>query len=160
MVSYIKAPLQIRNADGTLMIDRPLQNELSRLDNLVELIVFTPRGSFAADPDFGFEYWNHEYTNVHLRNFANGQRTLSTEVTRQECEDSIRNSLSSYEPSLKHVEVLMELSALDNNKPSGRKTNSKYEVRVTIEGMLADGLGTMQNYSKTIRFLMEPTAKK
>jgi hypothetical protein len=54
----------------------------------------------------------------------------------------------------------MELSALDNNKPSGRKTNSKYEVRVTIEGMLADGLGTMQNYSKTIRFLMEPTAKK
>lgn len=157
---YTKVPLKIQNNEGERSIDRPLMDYVARLDNLVELVVFTPRGSFAADPDFGFEYWNHEYSNVHFREFNNGQKTLSTEVTKQVCIDSVRNSLATYEPSLKHVDVMMELSALSSEEQARRKTKSKYEVVVQVKGDLDNGLGTIRTYSKTIRFLMEPTAKK
>ena len=64
MMEYISTPLSISD-DGQLV--RDVNERITMLDNLVELIVFTPRGSFEADPDFGFEYWNHEYSNVHMR---------------------------------------------------------------------------------------------
>ena len=159
MTSYLKTPLLIMSNDGVRILNRPLQDEVPKLDNLVELVVFTPRGSFVADPDFGFEYWNHEYTNVYLRDFSNGQKTIATEVTRKVCEDSIRKSIASYVPTLKHVDVEMQLLELSNSKQSKRKTSSKYEVIVEVKGELDNGLGTMRPYSKTIRFLMEPTAK-
>lgn len=160
MALFFATPLKIRSLFGIRRLDRPLEDEVARLDNLIELIVFTPRGSFTADPDFGFEYWNHEYTNVHLREFNNGQVSLSADVTRQSCEDSIRNSLAAYEPSLKQVDVSMELSILSRAAQSRRKTQSKYEVRVRVAGLLDAGLGTTRRYSKTVRFLMEPTVKK
>ena len=160
MALFFATPLKIRSLFGIRRLDRPLEDEVARLDNLIELVVFTPRGSFTADPDFGFEYWNHEYTNVHLREFNNGQASLSEDVTRQACEDSIRNSLAAYEPSLKQVDVAMELSILSRAAQSRRKTQSKYEVRVRVAGLLDAGLGTTRRYSKTVRFLMEPTVKK
>ena len=159
MTSYIETPLLIHSLLGIRRLDRSLDGDVARLDNLIELVVFTPRGSFSADPDFGFEYWNHEFTNVHLREFNNGQTSLSTEVTRQACEESIRTRLAAYEPSLKQVEVEMELSALTRKEQSYRRTQSKYEVTVHVTGLLDGGLGTTQRYSKTVRFLMEPTVK-
>ena len=159
MTSYLKTPLQIMNNDGVRILNRPLLDEVFMLDNMVELVVFTPRGSFAADPDFGFEFWNHEYTNVYLRDFSNGQKTLTTEITRQACEDSIRISLDSYLPTLKHVDVKMQLLELTSIKQNKIKTNSKYEVIVEVKGELDNGLGTLRPYLKTVRFLMEPTAK-
>ena len=160
MTPYIKTPLQINGSEEERTLDRPLHDDIARLDNLVELVIFTPRGSFPADPDFGFEYWNHEYSNVHFREFNNEQKTLSTEVTRQACIDSVRDSLATYEPALKHVEVSVELSALSLESQLKRKTKSKYEVMVRVDGELDNGLGTMRPYSKTISFLMEPTVKK
>lgn len=155
MKYFLKSPLVIHNNDGVRVLNRPIQDDISRLDNLVELVVFTPRGSFVADPDFGFEYWNYEYVNVHFREFNNDQ-----DVTQQACKDSIRNSLYMYEPNLKHVEVSIQLAALTDSEQAKRKTWSKYEVIVHVKGELDNGLGTLRTYSKTIRFLMEPTAKK
>ena len=160
MISFLKTPLNILSLAGIRRLERTFEDEVERLDNLIELVVFTPRGSFTADPDFGSEYWNHEYTNVHLREFNNGQTDLSSEVTRQACEESIRNSLATYEPSLKQVDVAMELSVLTKREQSRRKTQSKYEVKVRVAGLLDAGLGTTRRYSKTVRFLMEPTVKK
>lgn len=87
MMEYISTPLSISD-DGQLV--RDVNERITMLDNLVELIVFTPRGSFEADPDFGFEYWNHEYSNVHYREFNNSQMGkasfgLHNDVTRKEC---------------------------------------------------------------------------
>ena len=135
------------------------------LDNLVELIVFTPRGSFVADPDFGFEYWNHEYANVHYREFnisqtgkiANG---LYNEVTKKECEDSIRTSLATYEPMLKNVIVSIELDTTEGKSMRRKKVASKYEVNVVVEGRIDDGLGTLVPYRKVVVFLIEPTVKR
>ena len=135
------------------------------LDNLVELIVFTPRGSFNGDPDFGFEYWNHEYSNVHYREFNNEQTGLSSgglynEITKKECQDSIRQSLSTYAPQLKQVFVSMELNSAEAEKQRKKKVPSKYVVTITVEGIIDDGLGTTCKYEKNVMFLIEPTAKK
>ena len=135
------------------------------LDNLVDLIIFTPRGSFDADPDFGFEYWNHEYSNIHYREF-NSEHTgysgngLNDEVTKEECKKSICQSLESYEPQLKDVNVSIEINAAEVEKQRRKKVLSKYVVTISVEGIIDDGLGTTTPYKKDVVFLMEPTAKR
>ena len=135
------------------------------LDNLVDLIIFTPRGSFDADPDFGFEYWNHEYSNIHYREF-NSEHTgysgngLNDEVTKEECKKSICQSLESYEPQLKDVNVSIEINAAEVEKQRRKKVLSKYVVTISVEGIIDDGLGTTTPYKKDVVFLMEPIAKR
>ena len=162
-MSFISTPLVFQQNGASIL--RDIDDHIRMLDNLVELIVFTPRGSFAADPDFGFEYWNHEYSNVHYREFNNSQlgkltKGLQNEVTKKECEDSIMNSLATYEPMLKNVTVSIVLDTAENMQVRRKKTASKYEVNVVVEGQLDDGLGTLQPYRKSVVFLVEPTVKR
>lgn len=161
-MNFISTPLVF--LDQGARIQRDLEEQVRMLDNLVELIVFTPRGQFDADPDFGFEYWNHEFSNVHYREFNTSQtgrvaNGLYNEVTKKECEDSIKQSLASYEPMLKNVIVNIELNQTEGRK-GRRRQHSKYEVNVRVEGRLDDGLGTLRPYSKNVVFLVEPTVKR
>ena len=165
MMNFSSTPLSFKNSDRGITIVRDIQERISMLDNLVELIVFTPRGSFNGDPDFGFEYWNHEYSNVHYREFNNEQTGLSSgglynEITKKECQESIRQSLSTYAPQLKQVFVSMELNSAEAEKQRKKKVPSKYVVTITVEGIIDDGLGTTCKYEKNVMFLIEPTAKK
>lgn len=162
-MSFISTPLSY--VEPTLCLVRDIEDRVRMLDNLVELIVFTPRGSFEADPDFGFEYWNHEFSNVHYREFNVSQTGkvssgLSNDVTRKECEDSIRNSLATYEPMLKNVMISIELDTAEGKNRRKKKVASKYELNVIVEGRLDDGLGTVRPYRKTVVFLVEPTVKR
>ena len=162
-MKFISTPLVFTH-NGAQML-RNIEDRLAMLDNLVELIVFTPRGSFEADPDFGFEYWNHEYSNVHYREFNTNQGGLlnqgglKNEVTRKECEESIRISLATYEPMLKQVPVSIQLDSAMAKQRLKRRIASKYEVNVIVEGKLDDGLGTMRPYRKNVVFLVEPTVR-
>lgn len=165
MMNFISTPITFTNSESGISIVRDIKERITMLDNLVELIVFTPRGSFDGDPDFGFEYWNHEYSNVHYREFNNEQTGLSynglfNEITKKECQDSIRQSLSTYAPQLKQVFVSMDLNSAEAEKQQKRKVPSKYLVKITIEGIIEDGLGTTCKYEKNVKFLIEPTAKK
>jgi hypothetical protein len=162
-MSFISTPLSY--IEPTLCLERDIEDRILMLDNLVELIVFTPRGSFEADPDFGFEYWNHEFSNVHYREFninQTGQVTsgLHNDVTRKECEDSIRDSLATYEPMLKNVTVAIVLDSAEGKSGHSRKARSKYELNVVVEGRIDDGLGTKRPYRKVVKFLVEPTVKR
>ena len=144
---------------------RNIEDRVAMLDNLVELIVFTPRGSFEADPDFGFEYWNHEFSNVHYKEFnakqtGQGVGGLHNEVTKKECEESIRVSLATYEPMLKNVTVSIALDSAIAKQRRKRRVASKYEVNVIVEGGLDDGLGTLRPYYKNVVFLIEPTVRR
>ena len=107
-MSFISTP--VTYIEPSLRLIRNIEDHITKLDNLVELIVFTPRGSFAADPDFGFEYWNHEFSNVHYREFNVNQTgqggTLQNDITKKECEDSIRNSLATNCDSLCRVHAV------------------------------------------------------
>ena len=151
--------------DNTGIIARSLEKRIEMIDNFIELIVFSPKGSFIADDDFGFEYWNHEYSNVHFRSFNHGQNGtysngLYNEVTLKECKESIEKSLFIYEPQLKQVNVSIELGSIKTGNESNHKLLSKYEVTIIITGVLDDGLGTIAPYKKEISFLMEPTVKR
>lgn len=164
-MKYIDTPLSY---DPAPLIVRDLQTEIQRLDNLVELIVFTPRGAFNADPDFGFENWNHEYSSISLRDYNNNQSARNTgsiaelrnEMSRRESQESICRTLAIYEPMLKQVEVSIELNnAAKSRISSRRKMQSKYEVSVIVSGVLDSGLGTSTPYRKVVTFLMEPTLR-
>lgn len=163
---YISTPLTFNaDSDSEVTIVRDIEDKVAMIDNLVELIVFTPRGSFDADPDFGFEYWNHEFSNVHYREFNNDHTGmystgLTNEISRKECQESIRQSLATYEPQLKQVAVSIELDAAKADSQRKKKVMSKYIVTITVDGVIDDGLGTTIQYKKNVSFLMEPTAKK
>lgn len=164
-MEFSSTPLSFKTTDSGISIVRDIEENISMLDNLVELIVFTPRGSFLGDPDFGFEYWNHEYSNVHCREFNNEQTGLSAaglynEITKKECQESIRQSLSSYAPQLKQVDVSMELNSTEKDRQSKNKIPSKYVVTINVEGIIDDGLGTSFKYDKRVMFMVEPTVKK
>lgn len=165
MMKFASTPISFRSEESSIRIVRDIEERISMLDNLVELIVFTPRGSFVGDPDFGFEYWNHEYSNVHYREFNNEQTGMSSaglynEITKKECQESIRQSLSTYAPLLKQVAVSMELNSAEAEKQRKKKVPSKYIVTIKVDGIIEDGLGTTCKYEKDVMFLMEPTAKK
>ena len=159
---FLSTPLQF--TDSGTKLRRDIDNRIMMLDNLVELIVFTPRGDFEADPDFGFEYWNHEFSNVHYREFNASQGTKTTslynEVTKKDCEDSIKQSLAAYEPMLKNVTVNIELNAASEKQRRKRRVASKYAVNVIVEGGIDDGLGVLRPYRKVVVFLVEPTVKR
>ena len=165
MEKFIGTPLSFieRKTSNAVHLARDIDNRIVMLDNLVELIVFTPRGSFDADPDFGFEYWNHEYSNIHYMDFNNdnsGTAISYNEVTKKECQESVRHSLQTYYPQLRDVTVFIELAIADAEKQRRKKVMSKYSVKVTVKGVISDGLGTDRDYSKDVVFLVEPTTKQ
>ena len=89
--------------------------------------------------------------------YVNG---LYNEITRKECQDSVKKSLEVYEHQLKQIDVSIELRPIDYNTIIRDKLSSKYEIVVVVTGMLDDGLGTFIPYNKNISFLMEPTVKR
>lgn len=162
-MNYIQSPISYLT-DSTIIM-RTAEDQIAMIDNLIEMIVFTPRGSFPADPDFGFEYWNNEYTNVNFRDFNNGQNAafvngLYSEITRKKCQDSIKKSLETYmiDGMLKQIDVSIELQTIDSEQR--KKVASKFKVVVRVTGMLDEGLETYAPYKKEISFLMEPTVKR
>ena len=101
MPRFASTPLSIKMEGTTSVIERDLDTRVSMIDNFIELIVSTPKGSFYADPDFGFEYWNYEYANVRYIDFNNGDKqpwcsTRLDEATREDCEASVKKSIEDY----------------------------------------------------------------
>lgn len=163
MASYISIPLSI-NVSPSPQLDKANGDIESCINNILELIVFTPKGTFIADPEFGFEYWNHEFSNINVREFNNSymgmvsdSQTLN-DVSRKQCEQSLKESILSYESRLLNPEVKIELEV--NNKIRKRKSQSKYEMKIMINGYIDDGLGIARPFEKRISFMVEPTAKK
>ena len=135
----------------------------SCINSILDLIVFTPKGTFCADPELGFEYWNHEFSNINVREFNNSYigmvesvQTLN-DVSRKQCEISLKDSIIAYEPRLINPEVKIELEI--NDKIGKRKSQSKYEMKIMISGSIDDGLGILKPFEKRISFMIEPTVK-
>ncbi|MCC8174973.1 MAG: GPW/gp25 family protein [Bacteroidales bacterium] len=163
MSDYINIPLDI-DLERLPSLQREAATLERRIDTVLDLIVFTPKGSFNADPEFGFEYWNHEFTNVNVSEFNNSYlglmsgATSANDITRQQCEDSLRESILAYEPRLERPEVQIELD-VSNRRRRGNK-QSKYEMRILISGFIDEGLGISRPYQRRISFMVEPIAHK
>lgn len=163
MPDFIAVPLRLDFGKSPVLTSESGDIETC-ISNTLGLIVFTPKGTFAADPEFGFEYWNHEYTNINVREFNNSyigmmsNATLNNEISRKQCESSLKESILEYEPRLLKPEVKIELEI--NDKIRKKKSQSKYEMRILISGSIDDGLGILRQYEKRISFMVEPIAKK
>ena len=182
-MTFISTPLTINevfygdadNPMSKLAIHRDFGESEDMLDNLVELVIFTPKGSFAADPDFGFEYWNHEYVNVPHDPFNNGhiqyltsytdakgvERQKTTRfVTKSECQESIRRSLKIYAPQLEDVNIEIHLDNVGDEDQTKRKLHSRTMVKIIVDGVIREALLSRKDYHKEVTFLIEPTVKK
>lgn len=165
-MSFISSPIQFKTSDHGVGISRNIEDRTTMMDNLVELIAFTQRGSFNADPDFGLEFWNQEYSNVNDEQFNNnntGKDEYHTQSTKERCEASIRESLMAYAPeSLKIREINVMMNLKDNNTSHhGRhQVYSHHEVVIFVSAKLDDGLGTTYDYSREVSFMVEPTARR
>lgn len=163
MPSYTFIPLSV-NLSAAEVLERG-NGELEQcINNVLDLIVFTPKGTFSADPEFGFEYWNHEFSNVNVREFNNsyigmmGDAHPLNDVSRRQCELSLKESIIEYEPRLINPEVQIELEI--NDKIRMKRSQSKYEMKIIISGFIDDGLGIARPFEKRISFMVEPTVKK
>lgn len=163
MTTYTSIPLAI-NVSDSYSLEKE-NGELEHcIDNILDLIVFTPKGTFIADPEFGFEYWNHEFSNINVREFNNSYMGLMADtkslndISRKQCELSLKESIIEYEPRLINPDVKIELEI--NDKVRKKKSQSKYEMRILISGSIDDGLGIARPFEKRISFMVEPTAKK
>lgn len=162
-MNFISTPLTFVEHETQIGISRDIEERITMLDNLVELIVFTPRGRFNADPDFGFEYWDYEYSNVNETQFNNnntGRDIYNNESTKIKCQESIKQSLNTYAPDLKEIEITMNLSAADSDKQSRKNVLSRHMVFIVVKGKIENGLGTTLDYNKEVSFFVEPTARR
>lgn len=163
MTDFTSIPISI-DITGSPTLEKESGNLESCINSILDLIVFTPKGSFSADPEFGFEYWNHEFSNINVREFNNSYMGLLADaqslndVSRKQCEKSLEDSILAYEPRLINPEVKIELDI--NDHVSKRTSLSKYEMRILISGSIDAGLGIVKPFEKRISFMVEPTTKK
>lgn len=135
------------------------------MDNLVELVIFTPVGSFKADPDFGLEYWNYEYVNISDAQFNTGTDRVDYCMAsmKELCEASIAESIKTYAPEklkVAEIKVTMNLRDDDSAKQGSCKVYSHHTVAIYITAKLDNGMGTYFQYSREVSFMVEPTAKR
>lgn len=163
MSSFSQIPLSV-DFSKSPVVEQVVGDVEKSIDSILDLIVFTPKGAFVADPDFGFEYWNHEFSNINVREFNNNYLGMVSnvksfnDISRKQCENSLKESILCYEPRLRQPDVRVELEI--NSKKSRKSMPSKYEMKILISGFLDDGLGITRPYEKRISFMVEPIAKK
>lgn len=160
-MNYISAPVTLVGSEKGVSILRDIDEQRVMLDNLVELAVFTPKGSFNADPDFGLEYWNEEYANVNDSQFNNNaQRDEYTLLsTKERCEAGIAQNIIDYAPEqLKIRDVFVNMSMSDDDDV--RNSSSRHKVVIFVSAKLDDGLGTTSDYVREVSFMVEPTVIK
>lgn len=163
MTEIINIPLSIA-FDTSPAIEREEGDWEKSIDAILDLIVFTPKGTFNADPEFGFEYWNHEFSNINIREFNNSYIGLIesakslNDISRKQCEDSLRESILEYEPRLSRPDVKIELGVSNYSRKGSKQ--SKYEMRILITGAIDEGLGITRQYEKKFFFMVEPVAHR
>lgn len=163
---FYKTPLKID--DENLAIAQELKSVKSSIDAFLELLVFTPKGGFKPDYDFGFEFWSNEFQNFVIKNFNN--RTSDTNLVnnkgentgKESCEKGLKKSIETYEPRLKNVRVDLQIEQNNVIKKNDRfKTNDiKYDVYIKIMGEMILSNLTSKDYEKDIQFSVGPVIRK
>lgn len=165
-MKFVSSPLHFQTSGHSVTISRDIKYRIAMMDNLVELVAFTPRGSFNADPDFGLEFWNHEYSNVKEDQFNNkdtGKDKFHKKSTKERCEASFAESIITYAPEslkVKDIHVEMNLKDTDTTHHGHHRVYSHHEVEIIVSAQFDNGLGTTFDYNRKVSFMVEPTARK
>lgn len=164
-MNYILTPLSFQPSETAVTIEREIEDKIAMMDNLVELVAFTPIGSFNADPDFGLEYWNNEYVNISDTHFNTGadRNAYDKQCLKEQCEASIVDSIKAYLPeklNATDIVVTMNLKDDESSIRGTRKVYSHHVVVIHVAAKIDNGMGTSFQYTREISFMVEPTVKK
>ncbi len=163
-MNFVSVPIKLTPSGNGLTLSRPLSDPIAMMDNLIELIVLTHKGTFNADPDFGFEYWDPMYADVSALQFnANTGDEYSRQGVKERCEATIAECIINYAPvCLKVKDVFVEMNLRDDKVKliGARKVYSHREMAVMVSARIDDGMGTMRDYSCEITFMMEPMLRR
>jgi len=163
---YYKAPLQLNEKIGLLHVTKSIRESI---DAFLELIIFTPKGGFKADYDFGFEFWSNEFQNLMVEDF--NQHINETELVnrkgdytnRKNCLRELKKTIEFYEPRLDSVKIdlnLRQKNQIKNNLENKDEDQTKYDVVIVIRGEIHTINNTKENYLKQIVFTVGPAIKK
>ena len=163
---FYKSPLMINSENLTII--RELESIRASVDAFLELLVFTPKGGFKPDPDFGFEFWSNEFQNFVIKNFNN--RTSDANLInhkgentdKESCEKGLKKNIEEYEPRLKNVRVnltIVQNIAITKNDTS-KANEIKYDVYIKVVGELTIDSLTTEDYVKDIQFAVGPMIRK
>lgn len=164
-MKYISAPISFVSTGDSLSPERSINDSIAMLDNLIEMIALTPKGSFNADPDFGFEYWDPVFADVSAMqyNTATGLDEYSRQGIKERCEAGIAECVMAYAPAslrVSDVNVVMNLKDDKVRIIGSRKVYFHREVELSVSAKIDDGMGTMRDYAREITFMMEPILKR
>lgn len=161
-MEYISIPISFQPSEQgfNARVERNIQECITMMDNLVELIVFTPRGSFNADPDFGFEYWNYEFINVSGKDFNTnvGLDEYSQQSAKERCETSIAENILAYVPEKLGISNVIVDMSMQDYKHKGVDLCRK--VVIDVSAKFNGGTGTECNYNHKISFMVEPQIRE
>jgi hypothetical protein len=124
-------------------------DEKTSIDQFLELIVFTHPGECKFAYDFGFSFWETEFSNISVDSFN------SNENPRKKFEENLKKTIVNFEPRLDNIKVDIHLS---QSETVIHKMKIKYLVTIKIQAVIK-GIQP-KPYQKTIAFSMGPVVKK
>ncbi|MFH1119809.1 MAG: GPW/gp25 family protein [Bacteroidota bacterium] len=119
------------------------------IDDFIDLLVFTHPGECKFAYDFGFSFWETEFSNLTVERFNN------SEYPRKRYEENLKETIQKYEPNLTDVKVEILLS--DDELMINRLKISFFVV-IVVHGFIK-GI-RKEPYRKNIVFSLGPVIKK
>jgi hypothetical protein len=119
------------------------------IDEFIDLLVFTHPGECVFFHDFGFAFWESQFSNISIEHLNN------SEYPKKEFEESLQRSISRYETRLEDVNVEVLLTNQDISPLVKKNT---FSVVVSVTGKTKTFPG--EPYHRTIIFASETMTRK
>jgi hypothetical protein len=119
------------------------------IDDFIDLIIFTHPGECKFAYDFGFNFWETEFSNLTVERFNN------SEYPRKLYEENLKETIQKYEPNLTDVRVEIFLS---DEELMISKLKINFFVVIFVHGFIK-GI-RKEPYRKNVIFSLGPVIKK
>jgi len=124
---------------GRFVEDNNAKNVKASIDDFIELIVFSPNGSFKADYYFGFVFQNTKFQNSDQNSQIEAKKINGESINKNNYAYELKMAIEDYEKRLKNVRVSINYDT--ENKKVSIDVRGRYEEDY-IE----------KNYEKNITF--------
>ena len=121
------------------MDDNDTKTLQTSIDNFLELIVFSPHGSFKADYYFGFVFQNTKFQNTDPSNQIDTIKINGSSVNKDNYAYQLKLAIEEYETRMKNVRVMIYYN------------KDKKQVSIYVTGQYDEDF-TEKTYTKNITF--------
>jgi hypothetical protein len=99
------------------------------IDDFIDLIVFSPNGSFKADYYFGFVFQNTRFENSDEDEQIDAKKIHGESFNKNNYAYDLKIAIEEYEPRIEKVRIMMNYDA--DNKKVSIDVNGRYEEDFT-----------------------------